>query len=219
MDADFWDERWKLGQIGFHQNSVHTDLIDFADPWLGAGPATVLVPLCGKSLDLAHLAARGHAVIGVELVEDAVRQLMDGFGPGAVREPLGAHSRWTHPAQPGLTVIQGDVLQLSLLGEALPRPTHIWDRAALVALDAPRRRAYVEVLREIAPGAQLLLNVFDYGPDLNNGPPHSIELAELNELYSNCMRTMLRAAEEQPSPGMTARGITKLQSQTWRIQI
>lgn len=219
MDAYFWDERWKLGQIGFHQGSVHPDIIDFAELWLGAGPATVLVPLCGKSLDLAHLAAQGHQVIGVELIEDAVEQLMASFGPGAQRAPIGAHVRWTHPAAPGLTVLQGDVLRLEELGAELPRPTHVWDRAALVALDAPRRRAYAQLLRRIAPGAGVLLNVFDYGPDIEKGPPHSVQLAELNELYSNCVRTSLRAAEEQPSPGLASRGITQLYCHTWHFTL
>ena len=32
---------------------------------------TVLVPLCGKSLDLIHLHSLGHNVIGVEWIEQA----------------------------------------------------------------------------------------------------------------------------------------------------
>ena len=36
--------------------------------------AAVLVPLCGKSLDLVWLAEQGHAVIGVELAEAFVKE-------------------------------------------------------------------------------------------------------------------------------------------------
>lgn len=219
MDADFWSERWELNQIGFHQNNVHRHLIEFGPAWLGEGEATVLVPLCGKSLDLAHLCGLGHRVIGVELVASAVEQLMASFGPGATAEPLGAHTRWRHPAQPRLTVIQGDVLRLGELGGGLPHITHVWDRAALVALDAPRRAAYAATLRAVAPGASVLLNILDYGPDLDNGPPHSVQVQELDLLYTNCVRTLLRSEPESLSPSMISRGIQALTSQTWRFSL
>jgi thiopurine S-methyltransferase len=67
MEADFWHERWRLGQIGFHQPDHHPAL----DRWwarLGIPPrGRVLVPLCGRSLDMVWLARHGHPVLGVEL--------------------------------------------------------------------------------------------------------------------------------------------------------
>ncbi len=74
MEPAFWHERWKLGQIGFHQQRVHPGLQDHAEAFLGSASQRVLVPLCGKSLDLDWLARQGHDVVGVELSEVAVQQ-------------------------------------------------------------------------------------------------------------------------------------------------
>jgi len=72
MQPEFWHKKWESNQIGFHQPEVNPYLQrhwpDLAIP----AQARVLVPLCGKSLDLLWLAGRGHRVLGVELSEKAV---------------------------------------------------------------------------------------------------------------------------------------------------
>ena len=57
MDPDFWHQRWHEGRIGFHQETV-TPMLERHWNAIGA-PAgcRVFAPLCGKSLDLAWLAA------------------------------------------------------------------------------------------------------------------------------------------------------------------
>lgn len=74
MDAEFWLERWREGRTHFHQTRV-TPLLQKYWPGLDV-PAggKVLVPLCGKSLDMVWLAAQGHEVLGVELAPLAVEQ-------------------------------------------------------------------------------------------------------------------------------------------------
>ena len=77
MNPEFWIDRWQSGRIGFHQDAVHPEL---RDRWseLGLSPgATVLAPLCGKSLDMRWLAERGHRVVGIELSELAVRAFFE----------------------------------------------------------------------------------------------------------------------------------------------
>src|SRR5688500_7635590 len=71
MDHEFWRERWAQGQLGFHRLDTNPMLERFW-PALGASEGRVLVPLCGKSLDLDWLAGRGHEVVGVEFVAAAV---------------------------------------------------------------------------------------------------------------------------------------------------
>jgi thiopurine S-methyltransferase len=70
MHQDFWQARWASNQIGFHLMEVNPQLVRHQDVLSGA--RRVLVPLCGKSLDLAWLAGLGYAVQGVELAERAV---------------------------------------------------------------------------------------------------------------------------------------------------
>ena len=68
MEANFWKTAWATGRIGFHQGRPNEYLVEHAARLSGR----VLVPMCGKTDDLSYLASRGHRVIGVELVEDAV---------------------------------------------------------------------------------------------------------------------------------------------------
>jgi thiopurine S-methyltransferase len=72
MKHRFWNNRWERGEIGFHQAEITPFLSRFF-PSLGlAKNARVLVPLCGKSLDLLWMREQEYQVVGVELSEQAV---------------------------------------------------------------------------------------------------------------------------------------------------
>ena len=62
MHPEYWIERWKEGRIGFHRAGVNPQLVEHHARALGE-TKRVLVPLCGKSEDLAWLAASGHEVV------------------------------------------------------------------------------------------------------------------------------------------------------------
>ena len=65
MDPEFWHKRWSTNQIGFHLPEVNPYLRRFW-PQLGLPEETrVLVPLCGKTLDLLWLAQQGFSVRGL----------------------------------------------------------------------------------------------------------------------------------------------------------
>ncbi|HZV22956.1 MAG TPA: thiopurine S-methyltransferase, partial [Luteimonas sp.] len=80
MDPAFWQQRWREGRIGFHQECVTPLLEQHWDAVGAPAGGRVFVPLCGKSLDMAWLAARGHRVLGVELSPIAVRQFFEESG-------------------------------------------------------------------------------------------------------------------------------------------
>src|SRR5690606_35246298 len=64
MDPEFWLGRWQEGRTNFHQDQVMPLLRrHWADLQIPTG-SQVLVPLCGKSLDMAWLAAQGYRVLG-----------------------------------------------------------------------------------------------------------------------------------------------------------
>ena len=72
MQPEFWHQRWADNQIGFHQQAPTPLLLKY---WPALGVPTgarVFVPLAGKSLDMAWLAAQGHRVLGVELSQEFV---------------------------------------------------------------------------------------------------------------------------------------------------
>ena len=72
MEPQFWQERWAINQIGFHLSEVNPYLPRLWPSLNLPEEAKVLVPLCGKSLDLNWLTSQGHRVLGVEFSEKAV---------------------------------------------------------------------------------------------------------------------------------------------------
>ena len=129
MQPDFWHQRWADNQIGFHQSSPTPLLLKYW-PALGiAQGAQVFVPLAGKSLDMAWLAAQGHRVLGVELSQLAVEQFFaeHGLQPETRDSKYGRH----HEAG-GIELIVGDAFGLdpALLADV----AGVYDRAALIAL-------------------------------------------------------------------------------------
>lgn len=178
MDPEFWRARWREGRIGFHRAEVHPDLLRHGE--LLTDGAGVLVPLCGKSVDLPWLAARV-PVVGVELAEEAVAQLHEEHGLAPEVERVGPFTAWRTP---NLVVLQGDLFDLR--PEHLPHPVdRAWDRAALIALDQDRRRRYAAQLRDLlAPAGRILLEALTYDPHVMEGPPHSVPDSEVVELYA-----------------------------------
>ena len=173
MERSFWLERWAAGQIGFHSAAVNPALVRHHDAVL-AGHRRVLVPLCGKSLDLWWLRDQGHEVVGVELSEHAVRALFEEAGVTPAQRVEGPHTVYSAE---GLTVFQGDLFDMSGRFDAL------WDRAALVALPAPMRTRYAQHIQALVHGPGLLVT-FDYQQERRGGPPFSVSDAEVRGHYA-----------------------------------
>ncbi|MFN7145060.1 MAG: methyltransferase domain-containing protein [Myxococcota bacterium] len=214
MDPTFWLKAWEEGRTAFHQEQVHPELIRCADRFL-PGRHRVLVPLCGKSLDLTWLASRGHEVVGVELAEAAITALFARGRTPPARAAVGPYEAWTVE---NLTVLQGDVLELD--------PTHagtfdrVWDRASLVALDPDRRVRYVAALRRVLrPGAVVLLETFEYEQARKPGPPHAVPEAEVRTLWAGAGVEPL--SERDDTTGARARGwdVGPFSVHTWMITL
>ena len=189
MDPAFWKSRWAEGRIGFHEGKPNSYLERHHDKL--ANYPRVLVPMCGKAEDLAFLAAHGHEVVGVEIVEDAVKAFFaeHGLVPAVVENAAFAEYR-----APQITIYVGDVFRArrDIVGEI----DAIWDRAALVALPDDMRRRYVDHLRALAP-QRVLCVTFEYEQSRMPGPPFSVEEGELRALYDNCTVELL---SEGPDP-------------------
>ncbi|MDB4931745.1 MAG: Thiopurine S-methyltransferase [Myxococcaceae bacterium] len=177
MSDDFWARRWREGQIGFHEGAPNAFLQAHAAR-LGDAKR-VFVPLCGKSEDLAFLAARGHTVVGVELVEDAVRAFFDEHGLAPAVTPRGPLTAYAHGA---ITLLVGDLFDATpdLVGAV----DALYDRAALIALPEDVRARYVAHLRALLlPGAAGLVVTVEYPQEAMAGPPFAVPEAEVRRLY------------------------------------
>lgn len=211
MEAEFWLERWQRNQIGFHRASVHPLLTRLWQS-LGIAPAaSVLVPLCGKSLDMLWLRGQGHPVTGVERVGDALAQFV-------VENGLDLPAANGGYAGGGWNLVESDWFAVAL-PEPLPA---FYDRAALVALPPDLRKAYVEKLVSLlAPGATGLLITMEYDQRQMNGPPFSVPAAEVREHYAQAaeVRELARNDILAEEPHFAERGLTALHEVAWLIRL
>ncbi|MDU9401248.1 thiopurine S-methyltransferase [Pseudomonas sp. zfem004] len=179
MEPAFWHKRWADNQIGFHQPQVNPYL-QAHWPALGlAVGAQVLVPLCGKSLDLLWLAAQGYRVLGVELSRRAVEDFFAEHGLEAEVSQRGAFEVWRCGE---IELWCGDIFALN--AEDVAGCTGLYDRAALIALPPRMRERYMALLDDLLPTAKGLLVTLDYDQLLIDGPPFSVGDAEVRAGFS-----------------------------------
>jgi len=185
MDKDFWHERWQRSEIGFHRDSTHPALINHWSNIADGMPGPVLVPLCGKSLDMLWLAEQRHPVVGIELDRGAVEAFFDeaGLSPSVDESgPLSAFSAGR------ITVFAGDFFDFA----PPSRFSLFYDRAALIALPPEMRADYLDHLAGLLePGARGLLITLEYPQEAMQGPPFSVmpeELQAYPALDFNCLQ-------------------------------
>lgn len=193
MEIDFWVERWKEGRIGFHEGRPNT----FLERHVGRlGEAKrVLVPLCGKTVDMAFLASRGHEVVGIEAVPEAVEAFFREHElTPEIHELGGGRRRWSAE---GVTIFESDVFACS--ASEVGRVDAFYDRAAVVALPPDVRPRYVAHVRSLlAPRARGLLVTFEYPQERMTPPPFSVTATEVEALFSGATVSSL---EEAPLTG------------------
>lgn len=213
MQQGFWAERWRAGQTAFHVPEVNRRLIAHVDR-LPPVPARVLVPLCGKSHDLGWLADRGHQVVGVEFVEQAVRAFFDERGVAPQAGQLGGQLALTSGA---ITLLAGDFFAVD--ANAIGRFPAVWDRAALVAVAPEQQRAYLGHLRSlVADDGCVLLVSFDH--DLPSGPPFAIPGAALAALCDGLFTLDLLEDADilEQEPKFKQRGATRIHELTFVLR-
>ena len=180
MHEAFWQERWTRDQIGFHQDQVNAYLLRHWSRLQLPRSSQVLVPLCGKSLDLAWLAGQGHAVLGVELAEKAVQAFFEEHG---LQPQVNEHGTFRIYSAGSLALWCGDFFALT--AEDVAGCKAFYDRAALIALPVAMRERYAEHLQSILPGdCQGLLVTLDYDQARMDGPPFSVSDAEVRERFA-----------------------------------
>lgn len=182
-----WVRRWREGRIGFHSDGPQPLLARYWPLIEASEAAAVLLPLCGRSGDIDWLARRGHPVLGVELVREAVEQWFERCGDAGfhlTRRP--GFERFEQPAAGGRASVTLDAGNFFHLEPA--RTAHIGafhDRAALVALPAAPRRRYAHHLAcLLAPASVGLLIAVEHTGAHRDGPPFSVDADEIRVLFA-----------------------------------
>ncbi len=209
MQPEFWHERWRTGQIGFHQPAVDRNLTRHWPNLRLARGSRVFVPLCGKSLDMLWLRDQGHWVIGVELSAAALEAFCMENGIPARRR---VEKDFDVYEAADIELYRGDFFGLTtaMLGAVAA----VYDRAALISWSPELRASYALHLAALmSPGTQMLLVTLEYREGQKSGPPFSVPGAEVRRLYSPLF-TIEEIAREDVSAAETrmrsTRGITEL---------
>jgi thiopurine S-methyltransferase len=216
MKPQFWHDRWRIGQIGFHQSMVEPEL-ELHWPALGLSPQSrILVPLCGKTLDMAWLRERGHHVLGIDISAIAIEAFCLENGVLARRRALGGDLEVFEAA--GYTLYRGDLFALT--SEDTRGVTGVYDRASLMSWPPEIRPRYTDALsRLIAPGGVTLLVVLEYDQAQMSGPPFSVAKADVDALYGthHSIEELSRRDILANEPRLRAKGLTRLQQVCYRL--
>jgi thiopurine S-methyltransferase len=192
MTEDYWLERWREGRTRFHLADVNPHLIEHSAVFSEA--TRVLVPLCGKSLDLEWLVTHGYDVVGVELVELAAQAFFAERGLAPTRREAGEFVVYEHGS---LAIWVGDFFATT--SAQLGTFDAAYDRAAMIALPAELRKHYTSHLQTLlTPKAKLLLITLHF--DVPGGPPFSVPPEEVSDAFAGAEVRLLASLDSSADP-------------------
>ncbi|WP_062267745.1 thiopurine S-methyltransferase [Endozoicomonas arenosclerae] len=213
MKSADWVTRWKEGRIGFHRPEYNESLLKYWPQLDQSGAQSVLVPLCGKSLDMIWLKQQGLEVIGTELVKMAVEAF---YQEQNLQPEIQDHQAYRHWQANDIHILEGDFFELP---EGSVQSTVFYDRAALIALPQTMRKQYVTQLMQTAPDLKegLLITV-EYDQDLVPGPPFSVREPEVRELFSPWFEVhKLESHTSAASTNLKEKGVNELTEAVYRL--
>ncbi len=205
---DVWLERWREGRIGWHE-ADGSALLKRYWPRLVRG-SSVLVPFCGKSVDLLWLAAQGLDVVGVEISEIAVRAFFHEHDMGFENTVAGELQCYRALSAP-IRLYCGDYFDF----EGGPFQA-FYDRGALVALPESERPRYVAHTRSLLEtDAYQMLLTLEYDQDAVPGPPFSVSPGEVRAYWPGLERAYSRNDIGTGSPKFRKAGLTEVLETVW----
>ena len=173
-----WHQRWDENRIGFHRSLANPALTEHWSKLQLDTSSHVLVPLCGKTLDMHWLSQQGHRISGVEFVEKAVLQFFEDWAKIPNQVSVKNGEKFTTE---NINIYQADFFKI----EPDDAPFSAWyDRAALVALPPSLRTLYVEQLLALTTAdAKGLMVTFDYPKEEMKGPPFALSDHDVEHFF------------------------------------
>ncbi|MGK0367681.1 MAG: thiopurine S-methyltransferase [Thermoproteota archaeon] len=205
MDEKFWISAWNDGRTKFHGNSVHALLKHHMSSFKLKNTAKVLVPLCGKTLDLIWLAQQGYEVVGAEFSQLAIESF---FKENNFEYRLEQNKYILINQELSICIYHGDFLDLS--ENKLKHIDFIYDRAAMVALPKELREKYANKLVSLSSsGTQVLSVTLIRNQDDLEGPPFSVPRQEVLAFYSKDFKVEILSDEKKEDEPNISRLIYK----------
>ncbi|MCY0964705.1 hypothetical protein [Parathalassolituus penaei] len=189
-DNQAWLSMWRRDQIAFHKTSTNEFLRKHWPP-VAEPVQRVLVPLCGKSVDMLWLRAQGFEVVGIELSEVAIKAFFEDNSIPYQRQIMAGFDCWQGG---GFTLFRGDFFEMT--SALLGRVDLVYDCASLTALGVSIRPLYVRHMRRILPDGQCPMYVLTV-EDLQERDTQGTIDAELAELYSRYFEIRVMDSDRQ----------------------
>lgn len=211
MQPQFWYERWMEDRIGFHQETINSQL---EACWPRSADQRILVPLCGKSLDLRFLADFG-SVVGVELSKIAIRDFFSEWDTAPLVSSVEGTSSSTAN---NVTLLEANFFDVPSSFAA--NFTHAYDRAAMIALPPEMQMDYVRKLSELLQSSgQVLCITIEYPEDELSGPPFSIGVDAMSARASPYFDIECLSSENtwRPDSRLADEGLTELITHVFRL--
>ena len=204
---EIWEQDWTTDKPEFHSDEVNAMLIKHYNEFTrGRKNLRILVPLCGKSLDMKWLADRGHSVVGVELIRKGIEAFL-------CDNKLTHHEKsivLSHEIQG--TVFKANEKDITLFECSIfdfsaevagGQFDCIWDRGSMTAINMMkegRLKQYTEIMLGcLKQDGRYLLEFF--APESSEGMPPSFRFVsekDLNELFGE--RCTIRFLGKQNMP-------------------
>lgn len=216
MHEDFWQARWARDETGFHLKEINPYLLRHWPRLELPANARVLVPLCGKSLDLLWLAERGLQILGVELAQKAVE---DFFAERKLQPQVRQQGAFKIYQAETIELWCGDFFALTPADVSDCRA--FYDRAALIALPERMREKYLTHLQQVLPPrCQGLLITLDYEQAQRQGPPFAVPDSEVRMGFSEIWKLECLERQDvlQQSWKFLKTGLTRLEESVYRLR-
>lgn len=204
--TEAWEERWRTGRTGWHEEQGNVSL---RKHWDISG-RRVLVPLCGKTVDLLWLENQGNDVVGVELSSLAVEAF---FEENALSYSKSGGELTAYKARDRRILIYcGDYFGLQ--GETFD--AH-YDRGALIALSPAERPRYaMHTSALLTKDARQLVITLEYDDGIASGPPFPVREAEVRRYWRSLERMESREDIDNAPPKFADAGLMSMREVVWR---
>ncbi|KAG0706994.1 Thiopurine S-methyltransferase [Chionoecetes opilio] len=181
---DTWNDRWNRGATGWQLSDLNFALENHASKLLPKPGRRILVPLCGKTVDLEWFYREGHTVVGIEGVEQAIVEFFTESNLPYITEQT-TWAKVYKTEDDRLKIYCCDLFKMDL--KSLGKFDAIWDRGSLVAIYEEDRERYAELMRDLlAADFRYLMTITQYTPnELFSGPPRNIPTELVEKLFGD----------------------------------
>ncbi|XP_042876924.1 thiopurine S-methyltransferase-like [Penaeus japonicus] len=198
----YWESAWDNGRTQWHASVVNFALQSFGHLLLPSPQRRVLVPLCGKTVDMKWFYDNGHSVVGIEGVEMPVKEFYEENGIPYTTEELPWGKLYKSKDQ-RIQLYCCDLFQAK--PEVLGKFDAVWDRGSLVAIYEEDRERYSQFMKAVlAPDFRYLVNLMQYRPNEEfSGPPRNVPNELVLQLFGDVcelqvLETLKWSKEEGP---------------------